>query len=179
MMQSNSVVHKAAANKLAALALSLNETMLTDSDELSSSAVIALLATAEAGELPIRAIADVVGLTHSAAVRLVDRLEKDLLVRRKRRVSREVLVEVTARGRSKARALADSRLACASNFISGLVEEDVELLSKVLSRIALRQKAVQPDGYRYCRGCDRTVCDCPIAGSVCNQDAGEAQPLAD
>lgn len=157
------------ANRLAALATALDDAVHAETEDLSPSAVAALQTIRQEGPLAIQDVARVVGLTHSATVRLIDRLEKDWLVRRLTRKGREVRVETTARGRRRAGQFQERRLAAASHLLAVLAPEEREVLARALDRM-LAAAVVEPTtGERICRDCDRDVCrgaGCPVAAAT-------------
>lgn len=93
---------------LVAAAHALVDLTQATADGLSPTSIAALNAIRVHESLSIGDIATIVGLTHSATVRLVDRLEKDWLVRRGRRKGREVMVENTSRGKRRVTTLNES-----------------------------------------------------------------------
>lgn len=153
-------------NKLAALALAIADATLAKSEDLAPTAVAALISIRDREPLSIGEIARIVGLTHSAAVRLVDRLEKDWLVRRQRRVGREVMVEITARGRRRAQQLQDARLAAVGGYLSDLEDADLAELGRIVDRIIQVQQRGELRVDQFCRMCQRGSCDCGLHGSV-------------
>lgn len=153
-------------NKLAALALAVTDATLEKTEDLAPTAVAALISIRDRELLSIGDIARIVGLTHSAAVRLVDRLEKDWLVRRQRRVGREVMVEITARGRRRAQQLQETRLAAVASFIDVLdPEEQAQLDALIAKVIAKRSGGADFDESQFCRMCRRQACDCGLHDS--------------
>ena len=70
-------------NKFAALSLAITDATLAEDDDLAPTAVAALITAANNPPASIGEIAAIVGLTHSATVRLIDRLETDGLMRRR------------------------------------------------------------------------------------------------
>lgn len=149
-------------NKIAALALAITDATLSQTDDLAPTAVAALITIRDQEPLSIGDIARIVGLTHSAAVRLVDRLEKDWLVRRQRRVGREVMVEITSRGRRRAQQLQDSRITAVSAFLACLDEDDLASLSQVVDKVLRVHCRETHDPDQFCRMCRRNGCDCGI-----------------
>lgn len=149
-------------NKLAAVALAISDAALAKSEDLAPTAVAALISIRDQEPLSIGDIARIVGLTHSAAVRLVDRLEKDWLVRRQRRVGREVMVEITARGRRRAQQLQDARLAAVAEFISDLDADDRSALERLVDKIIRLRRGGEMDSDQFCRMCHRGPCDCGL-----------------
>ncbi|WP_181706341.1 MarR family winged helix-turn-helix transcriptional regulator [Chthonobacter rhizosphaerae] len=158
-------------NKVAALALAITDDTLANTDDLAPTAVAALISIRDQEPLSIGDIARVVGLTHSAAVRLVDRLEKDWLVRRQRRVGREVMVEITARGRRRAQQLQETRLAAVDSYLGVLNPDELGLLDDLVTRMIQRRTSSADDLEHFCRMCRRGDCTCGL-----HQDA-EAAPI--
>ncbi|OKL44257.1 MarR family winged helix-turn-helix transcriptional regulator [Pseudovibrio exalbescens] len=123
------------ANKLTAISTLLEDTSLQTYGDLSASAVAALLTIQRHTSISIGGIAAEVRLSHSATVRLIDRLEKDWLVRRQRRRGREVMVELTARGKRRATDLAKARWEAATALLNEIDEKDLERLNEVFQKI--------------------------------------------
>ncbi|MDX5592275.1 MarR family winged helix-turn-helix transcriptional regulator [Pseudovibrio sp. SPO723] len=136
------------ANKLTAVSTLLEDTSVETYGDLSSSAVAALLTIQRNSTVSIGGIATEVRLSHSATVRLIDRLEKDWLVRRQRRRGREVMVELTARGKRRASDLAKSRWDTATALLKEIDEKDLERLDAVFQSIL--DKAENSTCMRYC-----------------------------
>lgn len=152
------------ANRLAACALALSDGLF-EGEDLSPSAIAALLSLAGGERRTIGEIAAIVGLTHSASVRLIDRLEKDWLVRRGARKGREVNVELTARGRHRAASLSKKRASFVGRLLDRLPLEERETLAQSVNQLL---RLLVPDasdaGARACRFCDVNGCgpDCPV-----------------
>jgi len=149
-------------NKLGAVALALVDKMIEGVDDLAPTAVAALISIRGREPLTIGDIAALSGLTHSAAVRLVDRLEKDWLVRRKRRVGREVLVEMTARGKRRAQQLQEARSSAILGFIETLDADDRRDLDRLAMKLVAAQAAAGVPVERLCRMCKPQDCDCGL-----------------
>ncbi|WP_237152714.1 MarR family winged helix-turn-helix transcriptional regulator [Oryzibacter oryziterrae] len=150
------------SNKLAALALAISDASISTSDDLAPTAIAALISIKNSEPLSIGDIATVTGLTHSAAVRLVDRLEKDWLVRRQRRVGREVLVEITTRGRRRAQQLQEARESAAKTFLSALEQREQDQLAELIDKV-IHQKAHEGlNVLRFCRMCKVGQCNCGL-----------------
>ncbi len=147
-------------NKFAALALAVTDATLSGDDDLAPTAVAALMTAANTPPTSIGEMAAIVGLTHSATVRLVDRLETDGLLHRQRRVGREVLVEITSAGRRRADALQDRRLAESRNFLAKLSDGERDLLDRLVDRMLHDHAARGHDRRRICRMCARAYCNC-------------------
>ena len=94
------------ANQLGALALALSDRLATAAEPVggatAAEALVALNGTAAGGS--IDALAGIVGLSHSGTVRLVDRLERDGHVERRRGADqRSAALILTPAGRRLAR----------------------------------------------------------------------------
>lgn len=165
------------ANRLAALATVIDDAMFAGVDDLSESAVAALQVIARSEPVTIGEIARLVGLTHSATVRLIDRLEKDWLVRRLARKGREVAVEMTARGKRRAGELARRRLEATTILLSVLDAGERRVLEQAIGRMLEIPVDNSHTAERMCRLCDQGVCrgdDCPVekAGARMDEEHG-------
>ncbi len=166
-------------NKFAALSLAVTDATLGSDDDLAPTAVAALITAANNPPVSIGEIAAIVGLTHSATVRLVDRLEGDGLLHRRRRVGREVLVEITPAGRRRADGLQDRRLAVSAKFLSGLSSEEREFLGKLVDRMMHDHTAHGHDRRRLCRMCARIHCNCCFGlGSSSAEESAPSEQVA-
>jgi len=160
-------------NLLASLSLNLAEesqAALERSSGLAGSATAGLLALDEfLGDAHVGRLADVLGLTHSGAVRLVSQLERDgLAERRAGDDRRRVEVRLTARGRRTARAARAARDEVVRQATAGLDPEQAATLEGLLdvlvsARVARRVER-RRDGETvawWCRTCDFAACGRP------------------
>ncbi len=147
-------------NKFAALSLAVTDAALSGGEDLASTAVAALITAANNPPASIGELALIVGLTHSATVRLVDRLETEGLMHRQRRVGREVLVEITQAGRRRADALQERRLAESRSFLEKLSADECDFLDRLVDRMLHDHAARSHDRRRLCRMCARAYCNC-------------------
>ena len=105
-------------------------------------------------------------LSHTATVRLVDKLEGEGLVEsRAGRDKRSVALSLTEPGRARVRELLADRCRTLDAALSVLSAQEQEALSGLLEKLLRGQvKAAGDDGY-ICRLCDSTVCpadSCPV-----------------
>lgn len=132
-----------------------------------------------AGDRPIEFVAGALRVTHSRAVRVVDRLEADGLARRRAAPGdrRAVLVALTPAGRRLAARVGAARAAVIEEALGGLSarerEQFAELAAHVLGRFAHSRR----DARQICRMCDVHACGhhdgrCPVTNAV---DAVEAR----
>jgi DNA-binding MarR family transcriptional regulator len=161
------------ANLLAAAARLVDdavEARLAGELELTASAPAALVTLANHPGQPVDDLRRTLHLTHSGAVRLVDRLEADGLVRR-RPDGRSVRVELTARGRRRHAAVQRARLAAVEEALDALTPAARAQLEPILEAF-LAAHGTSPDGLRrICRlcaydACQRPDCACPVAAAV-------------
>jgi len=169
-----------AANVLGALALALTDRMsdaaqgatgqaVTDGTALS--ALVHVLPPAPSIDL----LSHVLGITHSGAVRLVDRLEQTGHVRRVPGVDRRsTAIRLTASGRRAATRVAGGRIDLVRDALNALSADEQEQLAALAGKVlaGLRRDPATTDGpiARWtCRLCDTTACGraegrCPVTG---------------
>lgn len=170
------------ANLLAALAVGLDDRVRQAEEAAAghgSAAPAALVALHEflAGA-SIDQLRQVVGLTPSGAVRLIDKLSESGLVKRGPGPDgRSRAVTLTRRGRDVARRVLAARRAATEAVLAGLSTGERETLTPVLerllhaltaARLAERASSKVPSGGWLCRLCDFAACGrdegaCPVA----------------
>jgi MarR family transcriptional repressor of emrRAB len=170
------------ANLLAAAALGLTSRLqelgseAAGMDSAAATALVALLDFSPNGSL--RQLSQILGLTHSGAVRLVDRLAAGGLVTREPgRDERSRAVTLTELGRTTALAIRARRHGATAALLDGLSSRQrmqltraCEVLVANLTRQRLQQRATgtPPTGGALCRLCDFAACgrprgNCPAA----------------
>ncbi|MDK9697757.1 MAG: MarR family transcriptional regulator [Siculibacillus sp.] len=157
--------YRIVANRLATFATLLADAVHADAEDLSASAAAALVTLRRNGPTAILDIARTIGLTHSATVRLIDRLEKDWLVRRLSRKGREVKVELTARGRRRAGQFQDKRIAAAETLMAVLDSDEIEVLARAVDKMLEVPIDGRETADHVCRACDGDGCraeNCPV-----------------
>lgn len=157
------------ANMLGALAIVL-------ADDLREAVNVALATTGETAAaiimlgahpgLTIGEIAEALNISHSGAVRLIDRLERDELVRKRPGMdARTMLVELSPDGRARREIALRERGAVLDRAVRLLDAKEAELLGQTLDKL-LRGLLTRPEhGHRYCRMCDEDKCVpncCPV-----------------
>jgi DNA-binding MarR family transcriptional regulator len=129
----------------------------------------------------IEELRGVLGLSHSAAVRLIDGLVDDGHVARGRARGdrRSVTLELTASGRSAARRIIAARQSAIEPTLEGLTQAERRSLTRLAERLAgdvaelrlaERRRGAPPAGGWLCRLCDFGACGrsegrCPAARS--------------
>jgi DNA-binding MarR family transcriptional regulator len=117
-------------------------------------------------------VRDVLGLTHSGAVRLLDRLASSgLIAREPGPDGRTRSVRLTPRGRRTARRAAERRGEYLGGVLEGLTAAEVTELHRLLSRVMDRVVDHKDGGAWICRRCDLGACGraqgrCPAANAA-------------
>jgi MarR family transcriptional regulator, negative regulator of the multidrug operon emrRAB len=174
------------ANLLGTVGLAVADRIRAAGEEelgLGGSAPVAIVAlsTYLAGR-PLDEIAGAFGITQSAVVRLVDRLEIDGLARRSPGPDgRRVSVRLTAKGERSAKAV----LARREQELAGVLDVLSAAEQRELTRLHEKLLATLPDGVpgarRVCRFCDVHACGhydgrCPVTRGI---DARGLRPAGD
>jgi len=159
------------ANVVGALGLALADRLAEASAKVggpSAAAALVGLYGTRAG-VTIDGLAGVVGLSHSGAVRLVDRLAAhELLERRRGADQRSAALYLTPAGRRAARRVLASREAAMHSLLSLLTDDQRAQLTELAVHV-LGELGSAPDAeVRLCRLCDLDACGrssgrCPVA----------------
>jgi DNA-binding MarR family transcriptional regulator len=169
------------ANLLAAAARLVDDAVderLAGELGLAASAPAALVTLANHPGQTVDDLRRTLRLTHSGAVRLVDRLEADGLVRR-RPHGRSVSLELTARGRRRHAGVERARLAAVEETLAALTPEARSRLEPILEALLAGHAASDQDLRRVCRlcaydVCERPDCACPVAAAVDSASRGRS-----
>jgi DNA-binding MarR family transcriptional regulator len=157
---------KQAANLLGALALALSDRLeqaLTEATGLSESDAIALSALHHSLDVPrVDLLAQVLGLSSSGTVRLLDRLEAAGLVRRRTGTDgRVTTVALTAAGRRRAQAVTRARFELTEQALGVLTQSERQQFGALAGQI-LAGLVRPPGATRWtCRLCDLVACGRP------------------
>jgi MarR family transcriptional repressor of emrRAB len=158
-----------AANLLGAFALAVSDRLRTATEDASGTAAAAPAALVTISMYPgctIERLARGLAITHSGAVRLVDRLESEGLVRRRPGSdARSVALGLTSGGRRAVdRALATRRDAMVQ-ILEVLDERDRNGLVQLLEKALGGMTCSRSDAQSICRLCDELACErlfCPV-----------------
>jgi DNA-binding MarR family transcriptional regulator len=162
----------ASANRLGALALRLVDRMdaaVTGDGARSSSAAAALSAVDRFFDRAptIDALRRVLGLSHAGAVRLVDSLEQQGLVRRALGSDRRTrTVALTPAGRRAKRAVTTAREHVLVDALAVLSEDDRRTLATLVDKVLIALVRRPGPGAAMCRLCNTEVCGAE-PGSPC------------
>lgn len=105
-------------------------------------------------------------LTHTATVRLLDKLESDGAVERRGTMDkRAVALYLTKKGRARAKEILISRCATLREIVSALTLREQDQLSHLLEKLLRPLVGTEQDGDFICRLCDAVACppnNCPV-----------------
>ena len=133
------------------------------------SEMAALLTCLSFGEVGIGELGEMLGLTGSGAVRLVDRLERDGLIIRQARQGRSVSVRLSAGGRRRAEQVRQRRLGAIEELVRSLSIDERKLLTDLLEGLLHNAGLDAATARTVCRFCDHRRCDgdtCPVGRSL-------------
>jgi DNA-binding MarR family transcriptional regulator len=169
----------ATANVLGALALAVAgqiPTAVTPAGGRSDSAAAALSALYHfPGQITVDRLGQVLGLTHSGAVRLVDRLAGAGLVERAPGTDRRSRsVRLTVAGRRAARRASGRRITYLTSLLADLSPAETGVLHDLLARLMDQVVQHKQGGAWICRMCDLQACGraaghCPAASAAENK----------
>ncbi len=161
---------RALANVLGALSLvvtdELGKVVTQEAPSVTDAAALSALAQFLDGATLDR-LHQVTGVTHSGAVRLVDRLERDGLVAREAGADgRSRSVRLTSPGRDAAEAVGAARTAYLAGLVDPLTADEVDALRLLLAKVMWAVVERKDGGAWTCRLCDLVACrraegECP------------------
>lgn len=160
-----------AANLLGALALAvsdrLREAAEDPRDGLAASEPAALVTLAHYPGQSVLSLGRTLGLTHSGAVRLADRMQAGGLVRRAGTGQGRLLaLHLTEHGQQMTRRVLDRRQAAAEQLASALNPAETTALEQLAGRLLAAITTDQASARRVCRLCDEPLCasvpGCPV-----------------
>jgi DNA-binding MarR family transcriptional regulator len=131
------------------------------------------------GGSPIEALRRVLGLSHPATVRLVDRLQdRGLLRRAPGDDGRTVALTLTPAGRTRARDLQARRTAAVAEVLDVLDGAERAALGGLLEALLGGLVAGRADARRLCRLCDADACGhhdgrCPVTNAARERAPGD------
>lgn len=162
------------ANLLGALALAVTdhvtEALESDLAEGGNASAAILSIGTRPGE-SIESLAKVLGLSHSATVRTVDRLERRGWVGRAPSGidTRATALSLTRSGRAKAKKLIRERDRILTGVTSHLTTGELTTLTGLLTKMLSQLPATRADARHLCRLCNHGPCHdihCPVGTSV-------------
>lgn len=156
-------------NLLGALALSVTDAVarsIEGAEGTYGSDTFALVLLQHAEELRTDVLSRQLRLAQSSTVRLVDRLERDGLVRREVGADRRtVMVSLTARGQRAAEKVLCVRRSVLKELVGELNESERAALQGIAVKLLSTLTVDLQSGEQNCRLCDEDACclaDCPV-----------------
>lgn len=156
------------ANLLGATALAVTDLALsgaTAAAGVSGSGAAALVVLFADPGISVTELGRRVGLTQSAAARMVDALAARGLVERRPTLGKWVAVHPTAAGRAASAELLDARGERLTTLVAVLSPADQEALTSMLERLLRALYGEVGSSELVCRLCDRPCCT--EAGAIC------------
>ena len=163
-----------ANNLIGALALALTDRTdraLEETLDVGGHASSALMSIGTRPGQSVDQLAHVLGLSHSATVRVVDRLEQRGWVQRMRmgHDGRTASLTPTPPGRATFRRLLATRNAVLNQVTAVLSDHEVVTLRRLLSKMLASLPNDRRQARHICRLCEHAVCrgaDCPVGSAV-------------
>ncbi|MEM7705870.1 MAG: MarR family transcriptional regulator [Pseudomonadota bacterium] len=158
-------------NLLGAVAIALNDRIRSGLDEVlhrKGESAAALVVVGYAPGLAVETLRQVLGRSHPGTVRLIDRLEDDGLVeRRKGEDGRAVALHLTLKGSRLRKKLLSRRLDVLEAGLKGLSAQDRQHLGNLLEKVLANLPETEMAKHRICRLCEVRLCrQCPIRGNA-------------
>ncbi|MEM8785753.1 MAG: MarR family transcriptional regulator [Pseudomonadota bacterium] len=158
-------------NLIGALALALTDRMasaMNDIVDRSGESVAAIIVLGYAPGLSVEVLRQVLNRSHPGAVRLVDRLEADGLVeRRKARDGRAVALHLTRKGKTLRQKLMSGRLQTLEASLASLTTEERQTLGDLIAKVLITLPETEMAKHTICRLCSVATCEqCPIPGNA-------------
>jgi DNA-binding MarR family transcriptional regulator len=156
-------------NLTGALSVVLTDRINATAEEIVGMGGEAPAAIVQIGTMPnltITMLGLALGLTHSATVRVVAKLEKARFVKKSRgEDAREVYVSLTPQGEKIMRKTLAARDAILAKCLRPLSDEQREALEGILDLVLRNAPSDEDDAVRICRMCDERCCPqdrCPV-----------------
>ena len=164
------------ANLLGTVGLAVSDRIRAAGEDelgLSGSAPQAIVALSTyLADRPLEEIAGAFGITQSAVVRLIDRLESEgLVARRPGEDRRRVSVRLTAKGSRRAKAVLARREQELDEVLSALTPAEQKQLTRLHEKLLGQLPDGVPAARRVCRYCDVHACGhydgrCPVTRGI-------------
>jgi len=159
-------------NVIGALALALADTMQRDAQANAPEPGPAAAAITLIGHVPglsIERLRRALSLSHSGAVRLVDRMAADGLVARfsARDDLRAVELRLTPLGETTCNAILSARQTGLASALTVLSPEEFQEFGRLAAKLLRGFVSTEDHAYRICRLCNYTAClECPVAAEL-------------
>lgn len=173
MTQYDNFVTRRPSNLLGAFAVGIDDAVreaLTRALDLDHTAAAALLVVRERPGRPIGDLAVALDLTHSGAVRTVNRLaDKGLLKRGAGPDGRSRGLALTPTGQDATERALQARGQVLDALLAALPAGQQEAFISALEVLLARMPHTQQEAWRICRTCEHDACrgtDCPVGSAI-------------
>lgn len=173
------------ANLLGALAVGVDDAVraaFAEAVDLDASAVAALLVVRERPGRSITDLAAALGLTHSGAVRVADRLAaRELATRDLGRDGRSRGLGLTEAGHERTEQALAARRAVLQGLADTLPPRRQADLMAAVEELLARLPGTRQDAWRICRTCEHDTCrgtECPVGSAVAAEGRPPLEDLA-
>jgi DNA-binding MarR family transcriptional regulator len=152
------------------------EKAVSQAAQLRANDVAALTTLLVHRNASIDELSDIMGLTHSGAVRLVDRLEAgSLLTRGEAQDGRAVALSLTGKGRRRAGLALEARSRVMAHYLDALDSREREQLMELLEKLLFSLPLDRDSVVQVCRLCDYAPCQpvragCPVRRGVFDRE---------
>ena len=158
-------------NLLGALGLAITDRIRSGLNHVldrSGESAAAIVIVGYVPGLSVETLRQVLDLSHPGTVRLIDRLEEDGLVERRKAVDgRAVALHLTRKGGKLRRRLMDCRLDVLEASLKGLTTDERVVFGDLLAKVLTNLPETEIAKHRICRLCAVQVCsNCPIPGNA-------------
>lgn len=163
-------MHSSAANIIAAggrLIADAVDVAAREALSLGGAAPAALLLVAARPGLSLEELRHPLALSQPGAVRLVDRLEAQRWVERRRRDGRRLALHLTPAGRQLTQQLLAGKAKTLDALVAPLSDGERAELVRLLEKMLVARAVADGDRERVCRLCSRAECvDCAVAAAA-------------
>lgn len=167
------------ANKLGALGAMIVDRTALALEGLSASAAALLSMLHFKPGLTTTEVAEVVGVSQPAAVRLIDGLERQCLLARGKPEGRVTPLSLTEAGHTRVVLLQNRRLAALDGLLSALAPKERRQFEFMLDQILAGATTSRACARTTCRLCEHDLCGpdlCPIGGRAAEiEQQGDAR----
>lgn len=171
LMYASRMYSDRASNIVGAFALAIHDRLEPGAHRRDRRAVpdAALVHLSHCSNPTIDSLRAVLGLTHSGAVRLADRLERDTLAERAPGTNdrRVTSLRLTSRGAAAVEAVLSRRADALHDLMQGALSAvEQATLADLTGKLLFAATTGPNDLYRICRLCEFDACpDCPVAAA--------------
>lgn len=170
-------------NVVGALSLALADDLLRAAQEHAplSGPAAAVALVSHAPGMTIDKLSRALGLSHPGAVRLVDRLVQDDLLKRGRSANdgRAAALTLTRSGRTMCRRILSSRRNALARALEILNPADRKTLARIAETMLRGMLKDVDHAFEVCRLCDPSACsECPVEAEIIHREASRVKAFS-